>query len=90
MSNTTTLRKDVKKEVIKPIPAGAAILSSNITTDVEQIENGYLITKRTETKYKEKGKEYSDWHNETKKWYSEEDPLTIKTDDKALADAFKE
>lgn len=90
MAKTTTIKKDTKKEVVKPIPPGATILSTNVTTDVEEIENGYLITKRSETKYKAKGNDYSDWHYETKKWYSEDDPLTITTDDKSLADAFKE
>jgi len=90
MSNTTTIRKDTKKEEVKPIPQGATILSQNTTTDVEEIENGYLITKRTETRYQAKGKDYSDWHTESKKWYSEVDPLEIKVEDEALADAFKE
>lgn len=90
MAETTTIRKDVKKEEVKPIPKGAQILSQNTTTDVEVIENGYLITKRTETKYKMKPDGYTDWSYETKKWYSKEDPLTITTKDKALADAFSE
>lgn len=90
MAETTTIRKDVKKEENKPIPAGSQILSTNTTTDVEKIENGYLITKRTETRYKEKGKDYSDWYNETKKWYSKTDPLTINVKNKSLADAFDE
>lgn len=90
MSEVTTVRKDVKKEEVKPIPSGAQILSTNTTTDVEQIENGYLITKRTETKWKAKGADYSDWTYDTKKWYSKTDPLTINVKDKALADAFEE
>lgn len=89
-TKVTTVKKDVKKEVVKPIPKGAEILSQNTTTDVEQIENGFLITKRTETKYKEKGREYSDWSYETKKWYSKVDPLTINTTDKNLSEAFQE
>jgi hypothetical protein len=87
---TTTIKKDVKKEEVKPIPKGAIILSQNVTTDVEQIENGYLITKRTETKYKVKSDGYADWSYETKKWYSKEDPLKIDLKDKALSDAFEE
>lgn len=87
---STTIKRDIKKEEVKPIPKGAEILSSNVTTDTEQIENGFLTTRRVETKWKAKGSDYSDWTYETKKWYSEEDPLTITTTDKALADAFKE
>lgn len=88
-TTTTSIKKDVKKEEVKPIPKGATILSENITTDVEPIENGFLITKRCETKYKAKGADYSDWCYETKKWYSKVDPLTISLDDKTLADAFE-
>ena len=87
---TTSIRKDVKKEEIKPVPKDAQILSSNVTTDVEQIENGFIITKRTETKWKAKGADYSDWTYENKKWYSEADPLTINLTDKTLAEAFTE
>lgn len=90
MAETTTIRKDVKKEEVKPIPKGAIILSENTTTDVEQIENGYLITKRTETKYKTKPDGYADWSYDTKKWYSKEDPLTVNVKDKALSEAFAE
>lgn len=90
MADTTTIRKDTKKEEVKAVPKDAEILSQNTTTDVEEIENGYLITKRTETKFKMKGKDYSDWTYETKKWYSKEDPLEINVSDKGLAEAFDE
>lgn len=89
-STSTSVKRDIKKEEVKPIPKDAVILSENTTTDVEQIENGYLITKRREVKYKAKGSDYSDWTYENKKWYSKEDPLTINLKDKALADAFQE
>lgn len=88
MGTSTTIRKDTIKEDVKPIPKGAIILSENISTDVEQIENGYLITKRTETKYRLTKDGPSDYSFETKKWYSKSDPLTI--NDKSLADAFDE
>lgn len=90
MATTTTVRKDTKKEEIKPIPKGASILSQNITTDVKEIENGYLITKRTETRYRLNKDSGTDYHYEDRSWYSKEDPLTINTKDKALADAFEE
>ena len=53
-----------------------------VTTEVEEIENGYLIIRRKEWD-DEKG-----WHNECKKFYSEDNPL----DDveKSLADSFKD
>lgn len=94
MAQTTTknvsIRKDTKKEENKVMPKGAEIISSNVSTDVEQIENGYLITKRTETRWKAKGSEYSDYSYENKKWFSKVDPLTINVKDKGLADAFEE
>jgi len=90
MSSSTQIRKDTKKEEVKPIPKGAIILSQNVSTNVEEIENGYLITKTTDTKYKTSKDGYSDWNYETKKWYSKIDPLEIKTTDKSLADAFDE
>jgi hypothetical protein len=40
------------------------------TITVEQIENGFLITKNKEWKDKK-----SEWHYECKKYYSEKNPL---------------
>jgi len=89
-SKSVTVRKNTKQAEQKPIPKGATILSSDTTTDVEKIGNGYLITKRTETRYKTSKEGYTDWFSETKKWFSKVDPLTINTKDKQLADAFEE
>lgn len=89
MSDKTTIKKNVTtKEENKPVPKGAIIMNTTTTTDVEEIENGYLITKTTETKWKADPKAYSDYTYETKKWYSKEDPLTITSSDKGLAEAF--
>lgn len=90
MAETTTIKKDIKKEENKPVPKGAIILSENTTTDVEAIENGYLITKRTEIRYKTSKDSYSDYYYDTKKWYSKEDPLTVNVKDKSLSEAFAE
>lgn len=72
------------------IPKGAEVLSTEHNVDVEEIENGFLICKRTTTKYIAPGKEYNDYASTTKKWYSETNPLTIDTEDKELADMFDE
>jgi hypothetical protein len=78
-----------KSKESNPLPEGAKVVSTSVRVEVEEIENGFLITKNIETKYKKKGAEYHDWHNETRKYYSEDDPLSIDTEDKALADLFK-
>jgi hypothetical protein len=72
------------------IPEGAEILNTTTSVDVEEIENGFIICKRVETKYMAPGKEYSDWNTETKKYYSKENPLSISVEDKELADMFDE
>ena len=87
----TTVRKTSKKEN-KEIPEGAEIISKETTIDTEEIENGYLITKRTERRWKPKGSkdDWGNYHTEVRKWYSKTDPLTIKTKDESLADAFED
>lgn len=86
------MRKDIKKEEKKPIPDGAEIISKNITTEVEEIENGFLTSVRTEIRYRIKSSKdtYGDYWYETKKYYTEDDPLTVSTNNKSLAEAFKE
>ena len=87
---TSSISMSNKSE--KP-PKGAIIKSQNVTTSTEEIENGWLIVKRFDGYYwkdkAEKDKDsYGNWFNYEQKWYSEEDPLTITLNDKALADAF--
>lgn len=78
------------KEIAKKIPEGATIIKTSSDVKVEEIENGFLITKETRTEFRPKGKEYSDYQYDTKKYYSKEDPLEINVTDKSLADAFEE
>lgn len=52
------------------------------TTEVEKIENGFLIVRRKEWDDKD------GWHNECKKFYSDTNPL--EDVEKSLADSFKE
>ena len=72
-------------------PKGSVIKNQTVTTETEQIENGWLVTKRYEGSYYT-GKDKSDynWFNYCKKWYSKEDPLDITLNDKSLAEAFDE
>ena len=60
---------------------------------VEEIENGFIITKeckcyyKVDKKYNSKGEDY-DYKN--LKYFSKNNPLTIKLDNTSLADAFDE
>lgn len=71
-------------------PKGATIIERNVSTSTEEIENGFLITKSVDGRYKIGKSDDSNWFNYSKKWYSKTDPLTVKIDDKSLADAFDE
>ncbi len=88
------ITKDTKAEgKMNTIPNGSKILGRDVSTEVEEIENGFIITKRTEIKFSYKtpdNSERTDYSYEVKKWYSKEDPLTINVSDKNLADAFTE
>lgn len=87
-SVTTSMRTETKQ--VKEVPAGATIVNSNITTETEEIENGWLITKRYDITYRLKGSEHNDYCYYNKKWFSKEDPLSINVKDKSLAEAFED
>ena len=74
------------------LPTGAKILKQTTNIDVEEIENGFLITKRTEYEYQRKDKDYTDWKSIYKKYYSKTNPLTIDLDNieskNSIADKF--
>lgn len=85
-------RATFKSKEVDTIPKGAKILSKEVSINVEEIENGFLVSKSTDVKYEyDKRTDYS-YH--TKKYYSSENPLTIdidgiKGDDKSsIADKF--
>jgi hypothetical protein len=88
-STSVTTRTSMEQKKDKEVPAGADIVSSNITTETEEIENGWLITKRYDVTYRAKGSEHTDYAYFNKKWFSKTDPLTINITDKSLAEAFK-
>lgn len=87
-----SIRKVSKEQ--RKLPAGARVLSKEISTRVEEIENGYLVCKNIEYRYETgSGKDTrTDWLSINKRWYTKEDPLeiTINTKDKSLADSFNE
>lgn len=86
---SVTTRTSIEETKKQEVPKGATIISSDITTETEQIENGWLVTKRYEIRYRMKESDSNDYAYYTKKWYSEEDPLTINVTDKSLAEAFE-
>lgn len=73
------------------LPAGAKVIKQTTNVEVEEIENGFLVTKRTEYEYQMKDKGYTDWKTIYKKYYSKTNPLTIDLDDigkESIADKF--
>lgn len=71
------------------LPAGAKIISKETSVDVEEIENGYLISKRVEIKYQMTGKDYTDWKYCNYKYYSKDNPIKLQDNkNKELADLF--
>lgn len=88
--SSTTTTSSLTEEKKKEVPAGATIISRTVRTETEEIENGYLISKNYDVAYEEgKGdKKERGYCYYTKKWYTKEDPLTIKINDKALAEEF--
>lgn len=74
------------------LPKGAKIISKELSIDVEEIENGFLISKRVEMKYQLPNRDYNDYHSYTKKYFAKDNPLTLNEevmDDKtSIADKF--
>lgn len=84
-------RATFKSKEVDNIPAKAKILSKDVSLSVEEIENGYLITKNTELKYQFDGR--TDYSYNSKKWFSEDNPLELdksKLKNKSLADMLDE
>lgn len=71
------------------VPKGAEILKKSTTLKVEEIENGFLLTKSSEIKYKQG--ESTDWMYIDKKYFSKDNPLEVDMEaieEKTLADKF--
>lgn len=90
-SKITHLRSISKEEDKRnSLPAGATILKKDVNISVEEVENGFIISKSFDIRFQPKGSDHSDYLYYTKKWYSEDNPLSIETEDKSLADLFDE
>lgn len=92
LKKKTTTTTSIREEKENKPPEGAKIIEQTVRTETEQIENGWLIIKSWDGRYKNKDDEdkYGNWFNYSKKWFSKEDPLTITLNDQSLADAFEE
>lgn len=83
-------RATFKQKEVDAIPEGANVLSKDVSLEVEEIENGFLILKRIEAKYQIKDR--TDYFYTTKKWFANENPLEIDMEaieEKTLADNFE-
>lgn len=95
MANTSKTKTSVRTTTTqvskedKP-PKGAKIIESNVETSTEEIQNGWLVIKSFSGRYalKDDKDTYGHYFSYNKKWYSKTNPLTIKLNDKFLADAF--
>ena len=81
-------RATFKQKEVNNIPKGVKILSKDVSVTVEEIENGYLVSKSTEVKYEYEKK--TDYTYYTKKYYSKKNPLDINLDNLSLADKIDE
>lgn len=77
---STSFKEKDKKEV----PKGATIVSKETRVSVEEIENGFLITKTTDISYT-LGK-HNDYLYLNKKYFSKDNPLEIDLSNLSLAD----
>lgn len=70
------------------LPEGGEIISNNKTMRVEEIENGFLICNNYDIKWRDaEGESHYEYFD--KKWYSKENPITIKEPKNvSLADYF--
>ena len=75
----------------KKLPEGAKIIEKNLRIDVEEIENGFLVSKEYSIEYKLRDNIQHMWF--TKKIYSKDNPLEgvdldIDVEEESLADKF--
>ncbi len=85
ISKTTV--SSVKSNKFK-LPEGAELIKNEKTMRVEEIENGFVICNSYEIKWRDaEGESHYEYFD--KKWYSKENPITIKEPkDVNLADHF--
>lgn len=90
ITSGASFTEETKTEGSKEPPAGANILSKEVRTSVEEIENGFILSRNYDIRYKAKGSTETQYTYYTKKYFSKTNPVTIKVNQKALADDFAE
>lgn len=85
LGNISMKHKEKEKLVL---PKGAKEIKRTVDVTVEEIENGYLITKRIELQYQMPEKSYTDYTSCCKKYYSLTCPIKVNNKNKELADLF--
>ena len=69
-------------------PKGATIKEKNVSTTVDEIENGFIVSKNYSGRYST-DKESDMYFDYSKKWFAKENPLTINMADVDLAEEFE-
>lgn len=74
------------------IPKGAEITREDISIRVKEIENGFIISKTYDIRYKHPNSDDTGYEYFTKEWYSKTNPLKINLpkETKSLADKLTE
>lgn len=67
---------------------GDKILSRETRTETEEIDNGWLVIKTTEVRYRSKNGEGTKYYSKTDKAFSDKEPFLKEDDGKELADFF--
>lgn len=57
------------------IPEGAKILKKDVRIEVQEIENGFILSKNYDIKYQVDGE--TNWDYYCKKWFHKENPIDI-------------
>jgi len=74
------------------LPKGANIISKEEKVSVEEIENGFLISKDCSIRYTLPKGDDTQWGSYVKKWFTKDNPLKIDEkafDEKMIADYIK-
>ena len=78
----------LKEKQNTKLPKGAEIVNKRVTIEVEEIENGFLISKDYSIEYRAKESQHTDYLYYCKKMYSDTNPFD-ETKNKELVDLFK-
>lgn len=79
----------ISKEDSKAIPKGATVTRKEVRITVEEIENGFILSKTIDASYKLNGQ--NEYLYTTKKYFTKDNPLDDALEDlgeKSLADNF--